>query len=654
MLNRFAGQKRPIVRKISEYFKDSSGNIAIFFGLALPVALVAIGAGLDSARITREYSTFHAAIDSAAFAIAQDDRSGTVGGTISQTNADALKDLAKKYIASNYSADKAFKGDVTVDLTVTGQQVKLNANIEFPTTLMKLVGIETVSMNAESVVEKAMKPIELVLVMDTTGSMVNDIAGARQAAKNFLTKVYGSTSTTSEYLRIALVPFAGAVRLNPTAPEVLSAVDQTGANPLSTMNFSLGVLNNFTAWAAITKPDGSAHSWNGCVEGRQRNATASLNYLINDEPPGTGATRFPAYFFPDAPSFDGTVKKTYRDSAGSNQSNKSFYEPWHPNATAFASVSNPYDQVYSGNDYVASYYNVTVTQSASPVKGTLDANNYPAPTLPTGYPLIGGVPMKDVGSNLKIQHKAVAPPATGTEVSTVGYGATATQRLTNDRKYQGAVVPDQTYTGTSSSAGPWVNCAASAVVPMTHSRTKVEAGLDAMRAAGNTNIGEGLAWGMRVISPGAPFTLVDSAPTGAGTPISNYNDVRWQKIIVLMTDGENTAGSASADLGASYNSYGRSNVSTASGLNRFGTTTTSSLVSQMNADTLQVCSNLKANGVQIYTIGFRDPATAALMAPCATAPTAPYYQFASDTTALAAVFNHIGEDVLNKMIYVSK
>ena len=99
---------------------------------------------------------------------------------------------------------------------------------------------------------------------------------------------------------------------------------------------------------------------------------------------------------------------------------------------------------------------------------------------------------------------------------------------------------------------------------MTHDRTKIEAGLDAMRAAGGTNIMEGIAWGMRAISRGEPYNTVDSSPLGPGTLISNYNDVKWQKIIVLMSDGENDPGlsssSANIDIGRSYNAYGRSTI----------------------------------------------------------------------------------------------
>ncbi len=44
-----------------------------------------------------------------------------------------------------------------------------------------------------------------------------------------------------------------------------------------------------------------------------------------------------------------------------------------------------------------------------------------------------------------------------------------------------------------------------------------------------TSIGEGAAWGWRTLSPGAPFT--------EGRP---YGAEENQKVLVLMTDGQNT------------------------------------------------------------------------------------------------------------------
>ena len=77
------------------------------------------------------------------------------------------------------------------------------------------------------------------------------------------------------------------------------------------------------------------------------------------------------------------------------------------------------------------------------------------------------------------------------------------------------------------------------MVPLTYDRSKVETGINAMTARGPTVIPEGLAWGWRVLSPTEPFTKVEAGPTQAASTISPYNDARWQKIMVLMTDGEN-------------------------------------------------------------------------------------------------------------------
>ena len=49
------------------------------------------------------------------------------------------------------------------------------------------------------------------------------------------------------------------------------------------------------------------------------------------------------------------------------------------------------------------------------------------------------------------------------------------------------------------------------IVPMTHDRGKIEDGIDAMTADGNTVIPEGLAWGWRTLSPGEPFTKVEGS-----------------------------------------------------------------------------------------------------------------------------------------------
>ena len=163
---------------------------------------------------------------------------------------------------------------------------------------------------------KAMRPIELTMVMDTTGSMATDdkITGAKNAARQLLNTIYGGTLAQvpeSEYIRVALVPFAAGVRLNPNAYDFsLGWIDTTGINPISKLNFNSSPAapsswNNYTVWAKLKKTSSTFQTWNGCVEARMRGTAAAGNdYNVNDVSPTTSlpATMFPAYFAPDTPS----------------------------------------------------------------------------------------------------------------------------------------------------------------------------------------------------------------------------------------------------------------------------------------------------------------------------------------------------------------
>ena len=100
-----------------------------------------------------------------------------------------------------------------------------------------------------------------------------------------------------------------------------------------------------------------------------------------------------------------------------------------------------------------------------------------------------------------------------------------------------------------------------AIVPLTYNRAKVETAIDAMTASGSTVIAEGLAWGWRVLSPTEPFTKVEASAHYAADTISSYNNPRWRKVLVLMTDGENDVLSNGQEInslnGTWYSAYGR-------------------------------------------------------------------------------------------------
>jgi Flp pilus assembly protein TadG len=565
-------------RKLKAFRNNCLGSVTQITAVAALPMMLAAGAAVDTVRINREQVAFDAAVDSAALAVAADDRASLAGLSDTQVTARIaeLEEFAKKYLAENYTPQYGSSQEMEVDIDITGAAIDLRASHTFPTTIMSLTGIDELNLTSHSQIMKAMRPIEMVLVMDTTGSMSSGgkIEGAKAAARDLLSTVYGGSAASvpeSEYLRVALVPFAAGVRLNPSAYDFnLNWIDTTGANDLSKVNFNDTSWNNYTTWGKLKKTSSTYHTWNGCVEARMRgDDAANTDYNVNDVAPTSGVTRFPAYFAPDSPSFANL------SAYGANQ-NKSWSGTYIPESGTPSEIAG-----------------LSTAQKNDPL-----------------------------------------------------------YRQQNQAKYLNRNIGSESLT--SATEGPWKGCAKSSIVPLTYKRANVEAGITAMVAAGNTLIAEGVAWGWRVLSPTEPFTKVEASTSFPADTISTYHHPRWLKIMVVMTDGDNDISAGLDTLnGTTYTAYGRGKEDLAN--NRFGTTSDSSIMGKLDDAMSAACTQAKAEGIELYVTSFGtgvSNATKAKLTACAT--DADNYQHASSSADLAAFFNHIGQDVLNKSIYVSK
>lgn len=162
---------------------------------------------------------------------------------------------------------------------------------------------------------------------------------------------------------------------------------------------------------------------------------------------------------------------------------------------------------------------------------------------------------------------------------------------------------------------------------LTTNKGEVTAALNRMKSQRYTYIPSGLIWGWRSLSNEAPFT--------EGVPSSN-NGVK--KVVVLMTDGENTK-SASKKTGAAVQNHegvvywhGGSSTSTA------------------NTVTSELCENIKDAGIMLYTISFDvdgdgGDSIRTLMQNCA--GNGGQYYDAADSTKLEDAFRKIGLALLN-------
>jgi Mg-chelatase subunit ChlD len=141
---------------------------------------------------------------------------------------------------------------------------------------------------------------------------------------------------------------------------------------------------------------------------------------------------------------------------------------------------------------------------------------------------------------------------------------------------------------------------------LTTDMASVKTTIDSFVATGNTNIPLGLAWGWHTLSPTGPF--------GDGVA---YGTPKVRKIIILMTDGQNTSSVTS-----------NTNQSTYSGLgyiwqNLLGMTSGSSSArtTRMDQRLAALCSNIKAQNITIYTVRVEDSSgSSSLLQTCASSP----------------------------------
>jgi Flp pilus assembly protein TadG len=140
-----------------------------------------------------------------------------------------------------------------------------------------------------------------------------------------------------------------------------------------------------------------------------------------------------------------------------------------------------------------------------------------------------------------------------------------------------------------------------AMMPLSEDWTALNAKIDAMTPAGNTNVTIGLAWGYQLLSPVAPFN--------APPPATDLD-----KVIVILTDGQNTQ-------------------------NRW-TSSTSSIDSR----TSKVCDSIKADNIKLYTVRVID-GNGTLLKNCATKPS--MYYDVDQAIELTSVFGSIAQNLAN-------
>ena len=302
------------------FARDRRGNVAILFAFLSVPMLMLSGAAVDYGLATRLETKLQAATDATALLLCQ---------TPLTTTAADLNVLAQTTMNGAMGA-----ANLVVDplgITSNPRQITLTARKLSTTFFSKFTGTTRINPGATSQCATPLpKTFEIALVLDNTGSMAASSGGqsklqaVQTAATNFVNYVYTSTAFSSA-TRIAIVPFAGAVAVNPTTYRYATWIDQTGQSAYHWTNVLVpggsGFTNRFDLFAKLQAVN-TGWGWGGCLE--------SLPYPQNvqDGAPASGSkdSYFVPLFAPDEPGDANNSYRNFTDSAGSYWSYNSYID----------------------------------------------------------------------------------------------------------------------------------------------------------------------------------------------------------------------------------------------------------------------------------------------------------------------------------------
>ncbi|MEI4194423.1 TadE/TadG family type IV pilus assembly protein [Roseovarius sp. E0-M6] len=189
-----------IKRHARTFRRDEDGTVTILSLFFFLIMIAAGGIAIDMMRYEMERARIQTTLDSAVLAAA-----GSPFGSDSRT---IVEDYFETAGMSDYlNAEEA--GDITS--TVTASKVKASASMTMNTYLMKLSGVKTLSTSGSSVAERRVPKLEVVLVLDVSGSMGRNskLTNLKSAAKDFVSTVLSSSEQGNTV--ISLVPFSWSV-----------------------------------------------------------------------------------------------------------------------------------------------------------------------------------------------------------------------------------------------------------------------------------------------------------------------------------------------------------------------------------------------------------------------------------------------------------
>lgn len=600
------------------FASETRGNVAMIFGLSLPVLILMTMGGVDINRASTVRVNLQDALDAAALTAARS--SYTNNTDIQRVGMAALRANLK-----NYPQIILREGDTTFVLN-SSDVVIANAKVDVKTIVASIFlppygkfMDDYIKVGAHSEVDRSSRNVEVALVLDVTGSMQGDRISALIQASKDLVDLVVQAQQTPYYSKVALVPYSNSV--NPGS--YLTTVRGGITGSVNVSNAVMNLTGNQRTITAATKArpvviTSNNHGFsNGDVV--WITGVSGMTQLNNKAYVVTNKTTNTFELYRTTGSrVDGREYSTHSGSSGRVQKCQN-------NDCSVTITANSHG--LSNNQYVrlTDIGGMTALNDKTYLVGNVTSNTYtidPEDSTQLNPYTSGGKSWCAQQGCTWFAYENMYEDLQTNLVSSCVTERTGTNRYT-DAAPSGSSRVGRHYPQDGS-------CLGNQILPLTSNATLIKNRINQFVAEGGTAGQIGIGWGWYMLAP----TFNSVWPTGAAGP---YNTAQTLKAAVIMTDGEfNTpycSGVISRDAGpnSGSNTY-KINCAPDNG--------------DPFAQSRALCDGMRARGIVVYTVGLGISATgqaAEVLRYCAT--TGSYFHMADNAGDLAGAFAAIGREI---------
>jgi Flp pilus assembly protein TadG len=590
-------------RRMRGLVRDERGNVAMLFALACLVIFPLVGFAIDFSRVVVDEHKLQMATDAAALAAAHD----------SFMEADERRTIIEAHLDH---LEEELGRDITYELTQDANgKILLVTHLTVETTIAKVMGRNDVAVTVRSGAIEGGSDIEVVMILDITGSMSGSrITALRTAAKD-LVDIVVRDQQDPYYSKVAMVPYSVAVNAGTYADDVRGAI--TPGKSITDAIWKSGA----KSITGITKANPAV------VTSNNHGFSNGDRVFISGV---SGMTQVNGKVYTVA----GATANTFQLSGA----NSSSYSKYKKNGTVAKCITNDCEVMVTAaghgladNDHVVISGVNGMTQINTATHATWQVSDVTADT----FVLSGSYgPSYGTYTNSGTSYCTVS----GCEYyrfNNAYNGAQRVHRISNcaTERTGANAFADVSPTGNPVGLGYMSTsnpCPSNTIIPLTSDKTLLNGTIDDLSIGGSTAGHLGAAWGLYMLSPnfGSIFPT-ESQPAAYGRP-------KLHKFAVFMTDGD-------------FNSSFCKSV-----LSRTSSSGSGSTQDKINCDSengnsftqaTQYCTAMKSAGIVVYTIGFEVTNTTLKDALTSCATSSQYAYFPSGSSELIEVFQQIGRAI---------